>query len=31
VRNSDQIDVGDTLEVVFAHGWGRGRVTEKGP
>lgn len=31
VRNSDQIDVDDTIQVVFARGWGRGRVTEKGP
>jgi exodeoxyribonuclease VII large subunit len=31
VRNSDQIDVDDTIQVVFAQGWGRGRVTEKGP
>jgi exodeoxyribonuclease VII large subunit len=31
VRNSDQIDVDDKIQVVFARGWGRGRVTEKGP
>jgi exodeoxyribonuclease VII large subunit len=31
VRNSDQIDVDDPIQVVFARGWGRGRVTEKGP
>jgi exodeoxyribonuclease VII large subunit len=31
VRNSDQVDVGDTLRVVFAQGWARARVTEKEP
>jgi exodeoxyribonuclease VII large subunit len=31
LRNSDQIDIGDTIRVAFAKGWSRGRVTGKGP
>jgi exodeoxyribonuclease VII large subunit len=30
LRNSDQIDVGDTIRVAFSKGWGRAHVTEKG-
>jgi exodeoxyribonuclease VII large subunit len=30
VRNTAQVDMGDTLRVVFAKGWSRARVEEKG-
>jgi exodeoxyribonuclease VII large subunit len=30
LRNSDQIDVGDTIRVAFAKGWSKASVTEKG-
>ncbi len=30
LRNSDQIDVGDTIRVTFAKGWSKASVTQKG-